>query len=85
MSSRGDTDQYISQSEADMALCGYIQIHKGPSMIDGVFRKSALMRDKWDQVHSSEGLTYGEMTISKHLIMIFYAQHLKILSIIYET
>ena len=74
---RGDTDQYMSQSEADIALCGLLAKYtKNPSMIDGVFRKSALMRDKWDQVHSSEGLTYGEMTISKALNNeILYSAH----------
>jgi len=31
--------------------------------VDRIFRQSALMRDKWDEVHFSNGDTYGEGTI----------------------
>ena len=33
--------------------------------MDGCFRASRRMRPKWDEVHSSDGATYGEMTIQK--------------------
>jgi putative DNA primase/helicase len=32
--------------------------------MDSMFRESGLMRDKWDKVHSSDGSTYGELTIA---------------------
>lgn len=32
---------------------------------DNLFRQSALYREKWDQRHSSDGKTYGEMTLKK--------------------
>ncbi|MBR2759736.1 MAG: DUF3987 domain-containing protein [Solobacterium sp.] len=56
---------YPSQSEADGALCMKLAFYcgKDPAMMDRLFRSSALMRDKWDQVH--DGIhTYGEMTIA---------------------
>lgn len=31
--------------------------------VDKLFRKSALMRDKWDEQHRSDGATYGEMQL----------------------
>lgn len=30
---------------------------------DQLFRQSARMRDKWDEVHSSDGQTYGQLTL----------------------
>jgi len=61
----GNWKGYPSQSEADLALCGYLVDWLGPDpkIIDRNFRKSGLYRKKWDERHSSEGLTYGEMTI----------------------
>ena len=38
---------------------------KDPAQIDRIFRLSGLMRGKWDERHSSDGRTYGEMTIAK--------------------
>lgn len=32
--------------------------------MDALFRQSGRMRAKWDEVHSSDGRTYGEMTIA---------------------
>ena len=56
-----------NHSRADIALCNYIYLCSNcdPTAIDRLFRRSALMREKWDEVHSGDGLTYGEMTIRK--------------------
>ena len=56
---------FKSQSEGDMSLCAELAFYtrKDPSRIDRLFRKSALMRDKWDEKHGEE--TYGQMTISR--------------------
>ncbi|MDI5791483.1 hypothetical protein PO124_33315 [Bacillus licheniformis] len=32
--------------------------------MDSMFRESGLFREKWDRQHSSDGATYGEMTIA---------------------
>jgi hypothetical protein len=55
-----------SQSEADLALCSFVAAKTdNPAQIDRLFRRSALMRDKWDEQHGA--MTYGEMTIEKAL------------------
>lgn len=61
----GLTSGYDSHSEADAALCSYLAFWTGgdKQQIDTLFRKSGLMRKKWDHDHSSDGRTYGEMTI----------------------
>jgi putative DNA primase/helicase len=56
--------EYPSQSEADMALCrmlAYWTDGKVPQM-DRLFRQSALMRPKWDELRGSQ--TYGQGTLS---------------------
>ena len=60
---------YESQSESDMALCRLLADHcQGNTlMIDLLFRKSELYREKWDKVHSANGQTYGDKTINKAL------------------
>ena len=61
----GDTSGYKSDSEADLALCSLL-IHffgKDPVVIGQMFRKSALMRPKWNESHG--GSTYGEKTLSE--------------------
>ena len=65
----GDRSSYPTHSEADMALCDHLAFWCGPDpvRIDRLFRRSELYRDKWDQRHSADGRTYGEMTISKAL------------------
>jgi hypothetical protein len=64
----GDTSDYPSASEADLALCSLLSKYaKNTRQIDELFRKSALYRDKWDKKHSSNGQTYGEMTVEKAL------------------
>ena len=63
---RGDQTGYGSQSEADNALCSVIAFwSQDTGIIDAIFRQSALYRDKWDEIHKSDGTTYGEMTIEK--------------------
>ncbi|PRT24862.1 phage/plasmid primase, P4 family [Bacillus wiedmannii] len=54
-------------SSTDMALCNHLAFwtDKDIAKMDSMFRESALMRDKWDKQHSSDGNTYGQMTIDK--------------------
>lgn len=56
---------YTSQSEADLALCNMLAFWTGRNaqLMDGLFRKSSLMREKWDKKHGKD--TYGHMTIGK--------------------
>jgi putative DNA primase/helicase len=66
----GDFSNYPSlptQSEADLALCEMLAfwLGKDHSRIDRLFRRSALMRSKWDEKHYSDGRTYGQGTIDK--------------------
>lgn len=66
----GDTTAYSEdQSTADLALCGHLAFWTGrdPGEMDRLFRQSDLMRQKWDEKHSSDGRTYGQMTIGKAL------------------
>ena len=62
----GNINGYSSHSEADLALTNYLAWltgNDGPR-IDRFFRQSGLMREKWDTRHSSNGNTYGQMTIN---------------------
>jgi hypothetical protein len=64
----GDTSKYGgNQSNADQALCNHLAFWTGKdaARMDHLFRQSSLMRDKWDKRHSSDGRTYGQMTIDK--------------------
>lgn len=47
----GDFSDYGSHSEADAALCAMIAFRTGgdEKMIDAIFRRSALYRDKWER------------------------------------
>lgn len=66
----GDTSEYGGDdSSADLALCGHLAFWAGgdESLIDEMFRGSRLYREKWDKRHSSDGRTYGQMTISRAL------------------
>ena len=59
---------YPSQSEADAALCSMLAFWtQDLGQIDRIFRQSALMRRKWDEVHHSDGRTYGQATIQRTL------------------
>ncbi|MCU4743341.1 hypothetical protein [Natronoglomus mannanivorans] len=64
---RGSTTGYESQSEADMALCCLLAFWTGgdPARVDRLFRQSGLIREKWDDVHYSDGSTYGEKTVER--------------------
>jgi putative DNA primase/helicase len=64
---RGDTSDYPSHSEADMALCCLLAFWTNcdPQRVDQLFRESGLMRDKWDEVHYAHGSTYGEKTVKR--------------------
>src|SRR5262249_24087036 len=61
---RGDVGGYPSQSEADLALCSMLAFWAADeTQLDRFFRRSDLMRDKWDEKHGAT--TYGERTIEK--------------------
>ena len=64
---RGDWSDYESHSEADLALCSHLAFWTGGERerIDGLFRRSGLIRDKWDEDRGAQ--TYGERTIEKAL------------------
>ena len=64
----GNTTGYGSQSEADQGLCSLIVFWtQDPTVIDAIFRQSALMRAKWDEPHRGDKATYGQMTIETAL------------------
>lgn len=54
---------YKSQSDADLALCNILAFwcNRDKVQIDRIFRKSQLLRDKWDRKWGDS--TYGWMTI----------------------
>ncbi|MGN1457409.1 MAG: phage/plasmid primase, P4 family [Acutalibacteraceae bacterium] len=59
----GNTANYSNDdSKADAALCSILAFYtKDTTQIDRIFRKSGLMRDKWDR--PTAGSTYGKITI----------------------
>ena len=62
-----DTGDFGSdQSSADIKLCGILSfwLNRDYELIDLAFRQSALLRDKWDVKHHSDGTTYGQSTIN---------------------
>lgn len=62
----GDLSRYGGDaSSADLALCNMLAFWCGrdPSQMDRVFRRSRLMRDKWDERRGAR--TYGEMTLAR--------------------
>ena len=67
----GDTSAYNGDhSAADLALVNHIFYwtnYDDPDDIDRVFRCSGLYRPKWDEIHTADGLTYGQLTIRKAL------------------
>jgi putative DNA primase/helicase len=64
----GDTSDYDDDdSRADLALCRMLAFWtQDPEQIDRLFRRSGLMRRKWDRPYGN-GQTYGERTIEKVL------------------
>ena len=62
----GDISGYSSHSEADQGLCNILAFWtQDKAQIDRIFRKSGLIRSKWDEIHGWG--TYGEITIKKAL------------------
>jgi primase-polymerase (primpol)-like protein len=59
----GDTSGYASHSEADAALCSHLAFWTGndKARIDSIFRRSRLMREKWERAD------YRESTIARSL------------------
>ncbi|MED2983866.1 phage/plasmid primase, P4 family [Bacillus thuringiensis] len=57
-------------SSTDMALCNHLAFwtDKDAAKMDSMFRESSLLREKWDKPHSSDGRTYGEMTIDTAIL-----------------
>jgi hypothetical protein len=70
-----DAGDYPSQSEADLALCQVLDriLDKDVDRIDRQFRRSGLMRSKWDSRRGPEGETYGSQTIDFALQTAFAA------------
>lgn len=67
---QGDLSRYDGdQSRADLALADYLAwwTNGDAQRTDALFRRSALMRKKWDERHSADGRTYGQMTVEKAL------------------
>lgn len=60
---RGDVSDYDSQSNADLALCSMLvrPCAYDVERVDRLFRRSRLMREKWDERRGRE--TYGERTL----------------------
>ena len=66
----GHTSPYGGdESRADFALVALLAFwcRDDPVRIDSLFRESALMRPKWNERHSGDGRTYGQLTIDKVL------------------
>ena len=63
----GDSSVYGGdQSRGDAALIRHLAYWSNstdPTDLDRLFRKSGRMRPKWDEVHTADGLTYGQATI----------------------
>lgn len=63
----GSNEARNSTSEADMAFAKqlYFWCRGNQQLMDTCFRASHRMRPKWDEVHYSNGDTYGERTLHK--------------------
>jgi len=60
------SQHFASQSEADSSVTFTLAFYtKDAAQIDRLFRRSGLMREKWDEKHGQK--TYGQMTIDKAL------------------
>jgi len=76
---QGDISGYVSQSEAELALCNLLAFWTGKDAhrMDRLFRRSALYRrDKWDRPARS-GESYGQGTIARAIAASTqtYSQH----------
>ncbi|MBI2882644.1 MAG: AAA family ATPase [Candidatus Methylomirabilis oxyfera] len=65
----GDTTDYPSASEADMALASLLAFWTGPDAmkLETLMRSSGLAREKWDKRHYGDGQTYLEAVVTKAL------------------
>ncbi|MGI1691569.1 DUF927 domain-containing protein [Thermoanaerobacter uzonensis] len=66
----GNATGYRSSSEADLAFFNMLVKRckiKSPEELEFIAKLSALKRDKWEEIHSSDGRTYLKMTIEKSL------------------
>jgi hypothetical protein len=64
----GDTSAHQNDhSAADLALCHHLAFWTGcnAEQMDRLFRRSQLLRPKWDEVHYANGELYGAHTIAK--------------------
>ncbi|HYT95319.1 MAG TPA: hypothetical protein VEL76_41760, partial [Gemmataceae bacterium] len=62
----GDTSGHGGDdSKADAALCAILAYwcRRDANRMDRLFRRSGLMRPKWDERHRGDGATYGQVTI----------------------
>ena len=53
----------VSADDMSFALMLAFWTQKNAKEMDAIFRQSKRMRPKWDEIHSVDGQTYGEMTI----------------------
>ena len=62
---RGDTAGFNSHSEADLKLCSTLAFwcSGNQAQVDRLFRKSGLMRPKWDELRGA--MSYGQSTLKK--------------------
>ena len=53
-------------SSDDMSFLSMLAFwtQKNPTEMDTIFRGSGRMRPKWDEIHTADGQTYGQMTIA---------------------
>lgn len=59
---------YTSQSEADLGFLGMLHFYsQDDQQLDRLFRRSGLIRPKWDQRHGET--TYGQRTIAQALML----------------
>lgn len=74
----GDVSGYTSASEADLALCSLLAFWAGgnATRMDGLFRRSALMRPKWNEARGAE--TYGARTIATALARVARGRPIKV-------
>lgn len=63
----GDMSEYNhDHSSAELALMNYLVFYtQDEQQLNRLYANSSLSRDKWDEAHSSDGRTYGEMTLQK--------------------
>ena len=57
----------VDHSSVDLSVCNHLAYYFQGNFvwIDRMFRAMPRCRSKWDSIHTSDGLTYGQMTIAK--------------------